>query len=282
MRSLTSLVEVRVTRPAGEAAAATEGTRVDAARARRPRSCRPGRCRCRDRPRGSRRRSGGRAPRTGRRSVGTLAEGVGLVRRASPRKTSHADRILNCGGTEMAPDRATGAVIMADASCFHNLKEGGIPRQLGGGIERAGVPRRAPDALGGRRSSRARSRRCTRTPTSSGACASRGSGSASRTASSIPSRRGTSGRRRRTCRTGGAPPTSGRSCSTSFRRRGRSTRRRGPATSRRAGAGGRRGGQRLPVMGIPTREWPPPAPPPARAHPRHFIWPPHASRRVLF
>src|SRR6185503_5975947 len=41
-----------------------------------------------------------------------------------------------------------------------------------------------------------------------------------------------------TCPTGGGPPTSGRSCWTSFRRRARSTRRRAPATSREeAGAG---------------------------------------------
>ena len=41
---------------------------------------------------------------------------------------------------------------MADttASCFHNLKEGGIPRQLAEGLQRPRVPRRASDALGGR------------------------------------------------------------------------------------------------------------------------------------
>ena len=169
---------------------------------------------------------------------------------------------------------------MAD-SCFHNLKEGGIPRQLAEGLSARVFPGEHL-MLSVVEIQPGRSPRCTRTPTSSGGCASRGSGSASRTASSIPSRRETSGRRRRTCRTGGVRPTSGRSCSTSFRRRGRSTRRPAPGTRKEEGGRGQGAGRAAaaplfdtPLTGSGRR---PPRPLP-RARPRLLMFPDPPSRR---
>jgi len=129
---------------------------------------------------------------------------------------------------------------MSDDSCFHNLKSGGIARQLAPGVSARVFPgvhamlsvvTLEPDAVSPVHAH----------PNEQWASASRASGSASRTASSTTSRPATSGRRRRTCRTAGARWACAASCSTSSRRRARNTGGRARGWARRrslADAGG--------------------------------------------